>query len=561
MHTRYFAVHVQGLTLALALLSGGITLRAQAPATPLTLEQVLQLAEEKSESIAVAAAGIRRAEGEQARARSGLFPQVDLSAGYDRALASEFSGLFDSTGTTTCSQFNPIPTSSIESRVAEIERALDCGAVGGGLLGGDGQASSDSGDDAAVLPFGRSNTWHLNLTLSQSVFSGGRIAAQREIAAVGHESADLALTSARAQVLFQTTQAYYDAALSDRLVAIALDNVRQAEVTLQQAQIRFGAGTVPEFEVLRARVGRDNLTPQVIRQRANRQIAYLRLKQLLDLPAETDLQLAVSLDEAEAPPAAFAPRLASAEASVAGALAADAPEQQPGQLSDVPRVAVRQADADRRAREAALRLTTAQRRASVSVNSFFGRVAYPTGIIPAWNDQRTNWTIGAAVQWPVLTGGRQRADEAISRAELEQAQTQLRQTDELATLDGRSAWAELVAARATWNASAGTVEEATRAYQIAEARYNAGVSTQLELSDSRLLLAQAQGNRAQAAHDLQVARARIALLPELPLGTVAQGGSASQPATVLQSAPAVPPPSGGASQFTNTSASQAGGNR
>jgi outer membrane protein TolC len=162
----------------------------------------------------------------------------------------------------------------------------------------------------------------------------------------------------------------------------------------------------------------------------------------------------------------------------------------------------------------------------------------------------------------VLTGGRQRADEAISRAELEQAQTQLRQTDELATLDARSAWAELVAAKATWNASAGTVEEATRAYQIAEARYNAGVSTQLELSDSRLLLAQAQANRAQAGHDLQVARARIALLPELPLGTVvAQIAGGSQQPTTRQSAPAAIPTSGGASQFTNTSTSQSGGNR
>ena len=46
------------------------------------------------------------------------------------------------------------------------------------------------------------------------------------------------------------------------------------------------------------------------------------------------------------------------------------------------------------------------------------------------------------------------------------------------------------------------------------------MSTQLELSDARLLLQQAQANRAQAARDLQVARARIALLPDLPLGTV-----------------------------------------
>ena len=35
----------------------------------------------------------------------------------------------------------------------------------------------------------------------------------------------------------------------------------------------FDAGTQPEFEVLRARVSRDNQTPLVIRQRANREAA------------------------------------------------------------------------------------------------------------------------------------------------------------------------------------------------------------------------------------------------------------------------------------------------
>jgi outer membrane protein TolC len=401
----------------------------------------------------------------------------------------------------------------------------------------------------------------MNLSFSQNLFSGGRIGAQRELAAAGRESADLALTSARAELLFQATQAYYDAALSDRLVAIAQETVRQAEVTLRQARARFEAGTQPEFELLRARVARDSLTPQVIRQRANRHIAYLRLKQLLDMPAENELQVAVSLSDAALPPAAFAARLVAAEAAVARVLATQAPEQQLIEPAASERVAVREADAVVRLREASVRLTAAQRRPSVSLTSIYGRVAYPSGFFPGWNDQRTNWTVGAVMQWPVLTGGRQRADEAVARAELSQAQTQLRQVNELADLDARSAWAELVAARAAWDSSAGTIEQANRAYGIAEVRYDAGVSTQLELADARLLLVQAEANRAQAARDLQIARARVALLPELPLG-VGQpaGGGGFQPGIPVRPAPPAPQsPAGG--QFTNVASPQAGGNR
>jgi outer membrane protein TolC len=178
---------------------------------------------------------------------------------------------------------------------------------------------------------------------------------------------------------------------------------------------------------------------------------------------------------------------------------------------------VKEAAAAVRLREASVRAALAERRPAVSLTSNYSRVAYPSGAFPT-GDFRTNWTVGASVDFPILTGGRQRGSEMVARADLEQSRLQLRQVEELALLDARAAHAELTAARAVFDASAGTIEQATRAYQIAEVRYQSGVSTQLELSDARLLLQQAEANRAQAARDLQVARARVALLPDLPLG-------------------------------------------
>jgi outer membrane protein TolC len=182
-------------------------------------------------------------------------------------------------------------------------------------------------------------------------------------------------------------------------------------------------------------------------------------------------------------------------------------------------------------REASLRAALAERRPSVSITSNYSRVAYPSDFFPT-GDFRTNWTLGAALTFPILTGGFQRGSEMVARAELEQSRLQLQQVRELAELDTRSAQAELTAARAALAASAGTVEQATRAYEIADVRFRAGVSTQLELSDARLALQQAEANRAQAARDLQVARARLALLPDLPIGAINGSSTAVQaPAT------------------------------
>ena len=105
----------------------------------------------------------------------------------------------------------------------------------------------------------------------------------------------------------------------------------------------------------------------------------------------------------------------------------------------------------------------------------------------------------------------------MAAAELESQRAEYERTEELADLDARVAWAQYVAAQATWEASGGTVTLARRAFEMAGIRFEAGVSTQLELSDSRLQLERAESNHAQAARDLQVSRIRVALLPVLPL--------------------------------------------
>jgi outer membrane protein TolC len=463
----------------------------QAAPTRLSLEDALAIAEAKSEQITIARAGITRADGDKLRARSDRFPQLSLSASYDRTLASEFDDLFTD--------------------------------FGGDAADGDGTSFED-------LPFGRKNIWRLNLAFSQSLWTGGRIGAQEAIAEAGRSTAEIALASARAQLALDVVRAYYDGALSDRLVAIADATFKQADAVLRQAQVSFRAGAVPEFDQLRAQVTRDNQRPIVIRRRSDRDLAYLRLKQMLELPADAQLQLTTALDDdALLPPLRFAETTAKAETNLAGA--ASAPT--------VARATVRQAETVVQARDASIDVARAGRRPTVSLTSSYGRVTYPSGVLPDLTDLRTNWTIGVVAQMPILTGGRLRADELVARADKQEAEARLQQARELAELDTRSAYEELTAARASWEASAGTVTQAARAHEIAEIRYRQGISTQLELSDARLLYEQAQANRAQAARDLQVARARIALLPDLPL---------SAPGTLppLQGplAPALPAPLG-----------------
>lgn len=478
---------------------------APAAGTPraLTLDEALRIAEGESEALDIARAGVTRARGEQYRARAELFPQISGSASYSRALRSEFQSLggggadTTQTGPTDCNGYTPNPANPLEQRVDSLEHAVDC-AVNGNPFAGLGD-----------LPFGRENTWRLGLNLSQTLFAGGRVRAQGRAAEAGRQRAEIALASQRAQLALDVTEAYYDAALADRLAGIAEATLAQAERTLRQTQLARDVGNQPEFDLLRATVARDNQRPVVIQRRADRDLAVLRLKQLLNLPLDQPVTLATPLGDEAVPVSRFATTEAPADST------------------DL-RAPVRQAARVAEAQEQALRIARAQRFPTVRLTSDYGRVAYPEGAFPAWGDFRSNWTVGASLSVPIFTGGRIRGDVLVAQAGRDEALAQLRQTRELAALDTRTQLQRLATARAQWEASAGTVEQARRAYEIAEVRYNEGISTQVELADARILLQQAEANRASAARDYLVARARVELLADLPFDLAGAQAAAAQ---------------------------------
>jgi outer membrane protein TolC len=171
-----------------------------------------------------------------------------------------------------------------------------------------------------------------------------------------------------------------------------------------------------------------------------------------------------------------------------------------------------------------------QRLPTLSLTSAYGKVAFPQSGLPGTGDFRTNWTIGLGSQIPLFTGGRIKGDQLVAEANLREAQARYDQVREFAALDSRLTINNLLQARAAWEASKGTAEQAARAYSIAEVRYKEGISTQIELNDSRILLEQAVTNRALSARNLQVARVKLALLPDLPLQSAGTAQAQSQAA-------------------------------
>jgi len=111
-------------------------------------------------------------------------------------------------------------------------------------------------------------------------------------------------------------------------------------------------------------------------------------------------------------------------------------------------------------------------------------------------------------------------------------------------------------AQATWQASAGTAQQASRAYSTDQIRYREGISTQTDLSQSRLLLEQALANRAQAARDLAVARVKLALLRDLPLQSSSSSAQSQSQAQTQSANPVNGGTAGGQSGATTQQQTQ-----
>ena len=493
----------------------------------LSLDDAIRLAARESEELDVARAGVARAGGQAKQARSLYLPQLNGSLAYARTLRSQFSALAGG-GPDTSTVPKPqsvcaprIPANATQAeRDAALAQAQTCAAA--------------QGIDFSSVGFGAKNQYTLGLAFSQSVFSGGRNSGQNAAANAGRRAADVALTSQRAQLALDVTQAYFDAVLADRLVEIADTTLAQTNELLRQTTLARRVGNTSEFDLLRATVSRDNQRPVVIQRRGDRDVTYFRLKQLLNLPLDEPVSLTTPIDE----PATVS-RVIAANAtagSVAPGLPIDtlAPLPTPD-TATANRAPVRQSEENVRAQEGLLRVARADRLPSLAITSNYQRLYFPNSVTPNLNRFSENWSIGGSLGMSLFSGGRISGQVDVARANLDEARARHRLSQELAALDTRVALNQLQQAEASFAASRGTAGQARRAYSIDQIRYREGISTQTDLTQSRLLLEQAVANQALSARDLAVARARVTLIRDLPINTSALGAGAQRASSQQQS--------------------------
>ena len=445
--------------LAWILLScGGATAAAEtAPPAPellLSIDEVVDLALDRSRELAEAQLLLTEAEEQVSEARGEMFPSLDFSASYVRNIAPPVF-------------FMPAMIFNPAARPGEF----------------------------LPLEFSADNSWQSALTLRQSLFDPrglfGLAAADnfrrlRTEMVRGHSQ----------QVATRVRLLCYELLLRGeevRLTERSLERLRQA---LDETRGRARAGLASDYDVLRLEVELANLEPQLLLARNARESARRRLglELALDDPGRVRLSESTTLSAAEAGPGLPAGDL------VQTALAHRSDVRQLEQTSELGRRQVQ--------------LEQVEYLPKVSLFATWDVQAQQNGRLDFFgseDNRATSKIAGVSVDLPLFSGLQRDARVDQRRAALRQAQLREQMARDEAAVQVRDLEEALAAAVQREKGQRLAVSQARRGFEIASARFREGLGSRLEVTDAEVALRQSEFNMARAAHDLLAGRARLDL--------------------------------------------------
>ena len=295
---------------------------------------------------------------------------------------------------------------------------------------------------------------------SQLITDFGRTSNLSSAASLHAQAQQQNAVATREQIIFAVDQAFYDALSTDVLLKVADQTVRSRQVLVNQVQALEKAKLRSALDLSFANVSLAQAQLLVVNAKSNRDAAYASLAEALGLQNQPPFELV----DVQAPQ----PLTGTVDEVIQQALA---------NRPDVKALELEQGSAEH--------LMTAEERLQLPDISALGT----TGITPVASDRlgtNTYGAIGVNVHIPVFNGFlfSSRAAEAKYRARA--AAERVRDLRDSVAREVRVAYLNVNSAFERENVAAKLLDQATLSLNLAQARYNLGLSSIVELSEAQL---------------------------------------------------------------------------
>ena len=340
-----------------------------------------------------------------------------------------------------------------------------------------------SGVPATDTTLGATDDWSAGFKLGYSLYDSGVRRAGTQAAKAGLAASREDAQRVRQDVVFGVHGAYYRVLSAEAARSAAVARVERARDHLRLAQTLKDAGSVPQADVLRARVELADSELAMVRAEGEVKIAYGALNTAMGLPAALPVVVdhpAMSIPD----PGGHDP-----EASLARAL-----EQRPELAAAQERIA-----AAKHQKEAIAGSYGPRLRAEASLG------VRDAEVLPEDED----WSVGVALQLPIFSGYAK--THRVERATLE-AKILEAEAEALANRVGQEVWAaasDLASAAEAVRQTAELEAEAEQSLALTRARYEAGAGTINDLLDAESTLTQAESARVASELGYRLATALV----------------------------------------------------
>jgi outer membrane protein len=331
--------------------------------------------------------------------------------------------------------------------------------------------------------FNTFSNFNFGITASQTVYDFGQSLGSYKAAKVNAEAQRVSEESTRQGVLFGVRSAFVLAWSSRALVDVQKDNLANQDRHLLQVQGQVTVGTRPEIDLA-----------QVKADRANAQLSLINAQNAFET-AKAQLNLAMGVE-------------GTTDYDVATERIGELPEEQ---MEDE-RVAATGIAQRPELKTLALQSEADERQLSAAKGAYGPSLGVSTGLTEAGPDltgMTWNWNAQAQLTWPIFQGGltRARVREAVANQSVTRSQAVLeRQQVRFDVIQARLA---VRAGKAGLTTAREVESNARERSRLAEARYQAGAGSIIELQDAQVAATTASGQVVQADYSLSLARAQL----------------------------------------------------
>lgn len=332
--------------------------------------------------------------------------------------------------------------------------------------------------------------WNINVRLTQSIYSGGAVRNRFAISKLEKEQRNLEYREAVDEMMMNVRIAFYEVLENQVEIEVRKQAVEMLQEELKDQKSRYEAGTVPRLNVLRAEVNLANEMPALIEAQNNYKNIMLTLSELMAIPysaQEGELPFSIrgsleyhqadfSLEDCLAKAEALRPELKTKELEI--------------QIQEK-------------------QITVDRSNILPQVGLFAGYDLLNQTDKSSLHDTIGGYVAGIAGTWRVFDGLETTGKLKATRARLASAYLDRDATRNAIFTEVRSAFLKLEQAEATVSSQTENSTLARESFMLSKASFEAGLSTQLDIMQSRVDLTKAQTNELKAKFDHKVALAKL----------------------------------------------------